>query len=91
MDPGRHASFVMTRVSQQIACGFISSFQTAADVLEQFLKDDALQQTLVEIGTTLTASFRGGGKVLIAGNGRSMADAMHFAEERATPLHFAVR
>jgi D-sedoheptulose 7-phosphate isomerase len=40
-----------------------------------------LSQTVSDISVKLANVFRNGGKVLIAGNGGSLADAMHFAEE----------
>lgn len=60
---------------------FHSSFATAAEVLDAFIRDDNAQTTLVEVAERLTATLRAGGKVLIGGNGGSMADALHFAEE----------
>ena len=40
-----------------------------------------LEGPLERLGAALVASWKGRGKVLIAGNGGSAADAMHFAEE----------
>ena len=60
---------------------FQQSFQEAAACLHSFVTDEAAQAALVELADKLVASYEAGGKVLIAGNGGSMADAMHFAEE----------
>lgn len=60
---------------------FSSSFREAARCLEVFLNDEEAQAGLVLLAEDLAKSFESGGKVLIAGNGGSLADAMHFAEE----------
>lgn len=60
---------------------FRDSFQEGADCLERFRNDSSVIATLESLAERMTQSFLGGGKVLIAGNGGSMTDAMHFAEE----------
>jgi D-sedoheptulose 7-phosphate isomerase len=44
-------------------------------------KLSALSAPLQQLGEAMAACWQGGGKILIAGNGGSAADAMHFAEE----------
>lgn len=52
----------------------------AARAIEWLQKEEAL--SFIAQGTyMLTHCFRQGGKILIAGNGGSLCDAMHFAEE----------
>ena len=68
-------------MSQSIAYGFRYSLKEAAEALDRFIADEAIQKELVEIAAVLTECLRTGNKVMIAGNGGSMADAMHFAEE----------
>ena len=54
----------------------------AVEDLEALLPRVAeLEGPLERLGAALVASWKGRGKVLIAGNGGSAADAMHFAEE----------
>lgn len=53
----------------------------ARDALERLRADAAAQAAIAEAGALLAATFRAGGKVLSCGNGGSMCDAMHFAEE----------
>jgi D-sedoheptulose 7-phosphate isomerase len=65
----------------RIRAGFVESFQEANQALEQYRADEAIQESLTTIAARLTHVLRSGGKVLIGGNGGSMADAMHFAEE----------
>ncbi|MDR3691628.1 MAG: SIS domain-containing protein [Fimbriimonas sp.] len=58
-----------------------SSLQEASRCLAIVLADEALQATLSSLTSRLVDTFNAGGKVLAGGNGGSMADAMHFAEE----------
>ena len=60
---------------------FEDSFQEAAICLERFRADRSALNALTSLAQRLTEAFTRGGKVLIAGNGGSMTDAMHFAEE----------
>lgn len=60
---------------------FESSFRDAADRLAEFRSDTKTLQVLVEIAERLLECFANGGKALVCGNGGSLADAMHFAEE----------
>lgn len=45
------------------------------------LNEPACQEFLFQAAHLITDAFRKGNKILIAGNGGSLADAMHFAEE----------
>jgi D-sedoheptulose 7-phosphate isomerase len=63
-------------------------FQRSMSVLEQAARDDALRATMLSIADRITASFRDGGKLLIAGNGGSAADAQHIAGEFLSRLRF---
>ncbi len=56
----------------------ISAAAAAAKALES---DTATLQKIVDAGQLLVKTFRSGGKVYSCGNGGSMCDAMHFAEE----------
>lgn len=60
---------------------FDSSLKDAASLLDDFRRDEVAVNTLCQIGERLLECFRGGGKALTCGNGGSLADAMHFAEE----------
>jgi len=51
----------------------------SADLQRRYLADKAA--LVVEIGQRLAEAIRGGGKVLVFGNGGSAADAQHFAAE----------
>lgn len=56
-------------------------FQEAASVLERFRQDPAAIAAIERAGERMASSLRSGGKVISCGNGGSMCDAMHFAEE----------
>jgi len=60
---------------------FRDSLTEARVCLDEFLADEAALTGLAGIANLVCESYRAGGKVLIAGNGGSMADALHFAEE----------
>jgi D-sedoheptulose 7-phosphate isomerase len=58
-----------------------ASLQDAKVCLDRFLAEPETVARVSDLAVQLAKSFEGGGKVLAAGNGGSMADAMHFAEE----------
>lgn len=60
---------------------FNDAFAEAERLMAQFRADSTAQRALVQAAQRLTESLRTGGKALVCGNGGSMADAMHFAEE----------
>lgn len=49
--------------------------------LDRFLSDDNSIRAIDDGATTLISSLRNGGSIYSCGNGGSMSDAMHFAEE----------
>lgn len=53
----------------------------AAQALERLRADTAMHERIAAAGALLAATFAAGGKALSCGNGGSMCDAMHFAEE----------
>jgi D-sedoheptulose 7-phosphate isomerase len=56
-------------------------FNEAKALLESFLADEKNLQNIKSAGDMLSACFSAGHKVFSCGNGGSMSDAMHFAEE----------
>jgi len=56
-------------------------FLEAKSVLESFLSDDANFKRIEQAGSIMVESLKGGNKLISCGNGGSMCDAMHFAEE----------
>ena len=53
----------------------------AREVLEGFIKDSKNIDAIAAAADLMIASIKGGNKIITCGNGGSMSDAMHFAEE----------
>lgn len=53
----------------------------ARSVLDQFLADDTNLARIAQAAELVATSLTSGGKVLTCGNGGSLCDAQHFAEE----------
>ncbi len=60
---------------------FDASLRDAAAALDAFRASPAAFDACEAFGALLADVYRRGGKAMIAGNGGSMADALHFAEE----------
>ena len=58
-----------------------ASFEEASQVLAAFLADSAQLDAVERFAEAAHATLSAGGKLLACGNGGSMCDAMHFAEE----------
>jgi D-sedoheptulose 7-phosphate isomerase len=56
-------------------------FHEAQQVLRSFLKDDSGLNAIEKAAILLVDSFQNNGKLISCGNGGSMCDAMHLAEE----------
>ncbi len=56
-------------------------FEEAHEVLSAFLRDDRAMENIERAGAIMAESLKSGGKIISCGNGGSMCDAMHFAEE----------
>lgn len=56
-------------------------FQEAAKVLEQFRTNADNLNRIAQTAELMIESLNNGGKIISCGNGGSMCDAMHFAEE----------
>jgi len=61
--------------------GIEASLRTAQQVLEAYLADPRNLDDAERIAQEIVRCLREGHKIMIAGNGGSMADALHFAEE----------
>lgn len=62
-------------------------FRRSCDVLNRAAGDPVLLSSIRDISAAIARSFRAGGKVLIAGNGGSAADAQHIAAEMLSRLN----
>jgi D-sedoheptulose 7-phosphate isomerase len=58
------------------------------DVLAATLADETVLTAISAIAQRMETCLRGGGKVLLAGNGGSAADAQHISGELLSRLHF---
>lgn len=56
-------------------------FEEASTILQVFLANEDNFRALEQAGELMSASIRNGGKIFSCGNGGSLCDAMHFAEE----------
>jgi len=56
-------------------------FDQAQQLLEQVLRDDVFVLSVERAGALMTERLSAGNKIISCGNGGSMCDAMHFAEE----------
>jgi D-sedoheptulose 7-phosphate isomerase len=63
-------------------------FRRSCETLSRAADDANLRARIHEIAEAITAAFRGGHKLLIAGNGGSAADAQHIAGEFLSRLNF---
>lgn len=53
----------------------------AHDLLSRLVDDQAFAKSAEEAGRLMVTAIQAGGKIISCGNGGSMCDAMHFAEE----------
>lgn len=56
-------------------------FEEAAEILSRFLADPDNFKKIEEAGEGMVEAIKGNHKIISCGNGGSMCDAMHFAEE----------
>ncbi len=56
-------------------------FTEALEVLQRFVSDETNFDKIAKAGDLMVKSIEQGGKIISCGNGGSMSDAMHFAEE----------
>ena len=69
-------------VAPTLLAGLVQAELTEArHVLDQFLADDRNLACIAEAAELVANSLKNGGKVLTCGNGGSLCDAQHFAEE----------
>ena len=56
-------------------------FTESQEVLSQFMADDSKIESISKAGDLMVTAIKNGNKIISCGNGGSMSDAMHFAEE----------
>ena len=58
-----------------------NNLKEAQKVLEEFTSNDKNIEAIESSGSIITEAIKSGNKIISCGNGGSMCDAMHFAEE----------
>lgn len=58
-----------------------NNFEEAGKLLQEFVADKKNMDAIEKAGQLMLAAIKGGNKIISCGNGGSMCDAMHFAEE----------
>jgi D-sedoheptulose 7-phosphate isomerase len=58
-----------------------NELKTASQVLNQFTENPVQIENIEKASSLMTNALKRGGKIVSCGNGGSMCDAMHFAEE----------
>ena len=66
----------------------LAHFRQSSEALERAAADPSMRAVICDIAKTIAGSLRAGGKLLIAGNGGSAADAQHIAGEFLSRLNF---
>jgi len=66
----------------------LDSFKNSIKTKQAILEDENIISSIHKISAKIVESINGGGKVLIAGNGGSAADAQHVAGEFVNRFHF---
>ena len=62
--------------------GFMTDYlRQSADAMAAFARDDEAQHVMLDMAEKIVVSLRNGGRLLVAGNGGSAADAQHIAGE----------
>ena len=56
-------------------------FEEAQEVLQRFMADESNMLAIANAGVEMVNAIKNGRKIISCGNGGSMSDAMHFAEE----------
>ena len=67
--------------------GMQRALEDAARVLEEFRNDPATLEAMAATVKVIVSAFKNRGRVFSCGNGGSLCDAMHFAEEFSGRFH----
>ena len=59
----------------------LANLTEAQNVLDQFISNNENLEKIDQAANEMISSLKNGGKIISCGNGGSMSDAMHFAEE----------
>ena len=59
----------------------LKELNEARGVIDKLIADDKVIESIKNSALVMSESIKDGGKIISCGNGGSMCDAMHFAEE----------
>ena len=59
----------------------LNNLHEAKSILDQFISNTQALESVHQAGIAMVNAIQNGGKIISCGNGGSMCDAMHFAEE----------
>ncbi len=68
-------------MTNSLSAHLLQSFKTGQSLLESFIQEKSNLSTIEKMSLEMAKCFESGNKVLSCGNGGSLCDAMHFAEE----------
>ncbi|BCK75740.1 phosphoheptose isomerase [Acetobacter aceti NRIC 0242] len=69
--------------------GFMTDYlRQSAEAMAAFAQDEASQAVMLDMGVRIVTALENGGRLLIAGNGGSAADAQHIAGEFTARLMY---
>lgn len=73
--------FALIRTFAEMKNIILQNFKEAQDLLTTFINNDQNAVAIEKSAELMIESIKNGGKIISCGNGGSMCDAMHFAEE----------
>jgi len=85
---GLISSWMEAEVSGSNPNNLLAVLSASLEVMHRLQDDPAFAPLLLEVCEVCVESYRKGGKLLIAGNGGSAADAQHFAGELVSRFEF---
>jgi len=77
----RNSNEYLTNSKEKIMDIIKQNLGQAKDLLDDFMNDESKLIAIRDAGDIMVSSLRAGNKIISCGNGGSMCDAIHFAEE----------
>ena len=80
--------WMVAEVSGSMQYNPLAALSSSLEIMQRMQVDPAFAPLLLQVCEVCVASYRKGGKLLVAGNGGSAADAQHFAGELVGRFEF---
>ena len=80
--------WMVAEVSGSMQYNPLAALSSSLEIMQRMQVDPAFAPLLLQVCEVCVASYRKGGKLLVAGNGGSAADAQHFAGELVSRFEF---